>query len=58
MGNEPKHTGKASQECLKTNKWDIFQLPSQSPDLMSVAADLQSSSWTEDQQQQAHLIDL
>ncbi len=33
MDNDPKHTGKATQEFLKVNKWIIVQWPSHSPDL-------------------------
>ena len=33
MGNDSKHTAKATNELLKAKKWDILQWPSQSPDL-------------------------
>ncbi len=33
MDNDPKHTGKATQEFLKVKKWIILQWPSHSPGL-------------------------
>lgn len=34
MDNDPKNTPKATREFLKERKWDIFQRPSQLPDLI------------------------
>ena len=33
MDNDTKHTAKTTKECFKSNKWNVMQWPSQSPDL-------------------------
>ncbi len=36
IDDDPKHTVKATQEFLKVKKWNIWQWPSQSPDLNTI----------------------